>query len=198
MNLRDEYVVLPEVFFIGSLLEKLVLMNEESVSRTINRLCHEIIENNSNCKDVVLIGIHNRGVPISHRIQNKIKDLIGIDLQRGSLDITFHRDDYRERLVVPELMGTDINFSLDGKIVVLVDDVLYSGRTVRAALDELNSFGRASKVQLAVLVDRGHRELPIKPDYVGKNVPTHEGEHVDVTLKETDENDSVFLIRNRD
>ena len=173
-------------------------MNEESVSRTINRLCHEIIENNSNCKDVVLIGIHNRGVPISQRIQNKIKDLIGIDLQRGSLDITFHRDDYRERLVVPELMGTDINFSLDGKIVVLVDDVLYSGRTVRAALDELNSFGRASKVQLAVLVDRGHRELPIKPDYVGKNVPTNEGEHVDVTLRETDENDSVFLIRNRD
>ena len=198
MNLRDEYVILPEVFFIGSLLEKLVLMNEESVSRTINRLCHEIIENNSNCKDVVLIGIHNRGVPISQRIQNKIKELIGIDLQRGSLDITFHRDDYRERLVVPELMGTDINFSLDGKIVVLVDDVLYSGRTVRAALDELNSFGRASKVQLAVLVDRGHRELPIKPDYVGKNVPTHEGEHVDVTLRETDENDSVFLIRNRD
>ena len=198
MNLRDEYVVLPEVFFIGSLLEKLVLMNEESVSRTINRLCHEIIENNSNCKDVVLIGIHNRGVPISQRIQNKIKELIGIDLQRGSLDITFHRDDYRERLIVPELMGTDINFSLDGKIVVLVDDVLYSGRTVRAALDELNSFGRASKVQLAVLVDRGHRELPIKPDYVGKNVPTHEGEHVDVTLRETDENDSVFLIRNRD
>ena len=185
-------------FFLGSLLEKLVLMNEESVSRTINRLCHEIIENNSNCKDVVLIGIHNRGVPISQRIQNKIKELIGIDLQRGSLDITFHRDDYIERLVVPELMGTDINFSLDGKIVVLVDDVLYSGRTVRAALDELNSFGRASKVQLAVLVDRGHRELPIKPDYVGKNVPTHEGEHVDVTLRETDENDSVFLIRNRD
>ena len=185
-------------FFIGSLLEKLVLMNEESVSRTINRLCHEIIENNSNCRDVVLIGIHNRGVPISQRIQNKIKELIGIDLQRGSLDITFHRDDYRERLVVPELKGTDINFSLDGKIVVLVDDVLYSGRTVRAALDELNSFGRASKVQLAVLVDRGHRELPIKPDYVGKNIPTHEGEHVDVTLRETDENDSVFLIRNRD
>jgi len=178
-------------------LEKLVLMNEEAISRTITRLCHEIIENNSNCKDVVLIGIHNRGVPISQRIQNKINELIGVDLQRGSLDITFHRDDYRERLVVPELRGTDIKFSLDSKIIVLVDDVLYSGRTVRAALDELNSFGRASKVQLAVLVDRGHRELPIKPDYVGKNIPTHEGEHVDVTLKETDENDSVFLIRNR-
>ena len=178
-------------------MEKLVLMNEEAISRTITRLCHEIIENNINCKNVVLIGIHNRGVPISKRIQSKINELIGVDLQRGSLDITFHRDDYRERLVVPELKGTDINFSLDGKIIVLVDDVLYSGRTVRAALDELNSFGRASKVQLAVLVDRGHRELPIKPDYVGKNIPTHEGEHVDVTFKETDENDSVFLIRNR-
>ena len=178
-------------------MEKLVLMNEEAISRTITRLCHEIIEKNSNCKDVVLIGIHNRGVPISQRIQNKINELIGVDLKKGSLDITFHRDDYRERLVVPELKGTDINFSLDGKVVVLVDDVLYSGRTVRAALDELNSFGRASKVQLAVLVDRGHRELPIKPDYVGKNIPTHEGEHVDVTLKETDENDSVFLVRNR-
>ena len=178
-------------------MEKLVLMNEEAISRTITRLCHEIIEKNSNCKDVVLIGIHNRGVPISQRIQNKINELIGVDLQKGSLDITFHRDDYRERLVVPEIKGTDINFSLDGKVVVLVDDVLYSGRTVRAALDELNSFGRASKVQLAVLVDRGHRELPIKPDYVGKNIPTHEGEHVDVALKETDENDSVFLVRNR-
>ena len=99
---------------------------------------------------------------------------------------------------MPEVKGTDIPLSLDGKVVVLVDDVLYSGRTVRAALDELNSFGRASKVQLAVLVDRGHRELPIKADYVGKNIPTHEGEHVNVFLKETDKNDSVLLIRDRD
>ena len=178
-------------------MKKIVLMDEEAVSRSITRLCHEIIENNGDCSDVVLIGIYNRGVPLSERIHRKIYELIGTELDKGSLDITFHRDDYRERLVVPELKGTDINFSLDGKIIVLVDDVLYSGRTVRAALDELNSFGRASKVQLAVLVDRGHRELPIKPDYVGKNIPTHEGEHVDVTLKETDENDSVFLIRNR-
>jgi pyrimidine operon attenuation protein/uracil phosphoribosyltransferase len=111
------------------------------------------------------------------------------------LDITFHRDDYRERLVIPQVKGTDISFSLDGKTVILVDDVLYTGRTIRAAMDELNSFGRAAKVQLAVLVDRGHRELPIKADYVGKNIPTHEGEHVNVTLTETDEVDSVYLIR---
>ena len=124
--------------------------------------------------------------------------MIGTELHKGSLDITFHRDDYRERLVMPEVKGTDIPLSLDGKVVVLVDDVLYSGRTVRAALDELNSFGRASKVQLAVLVDRGHRELPIKADYVGKNIPTHEGEHVNVILKETDNKDSVLLIRDRD
>ena len=178
-------------------MSKKILMDSDSVSRSITRLSYEILEKNLNIQDIVLIGIHNRGVPLAMRIQNKICEISTVSLDQGSLDITFHRDDYRERLVVPELKGTDINFSLDGKVVVLVDDVLYSGRTVRAALDELNSFGRASKVQLAVLVDRGHRELPIKPDYVGKNIPTHEGEHVDVTLKETDENDSVFLVRNR-
>ena len=179
-------------------MEKIVLMHEEAVSRSITRLCHEIIENNGDCSDVVLIGIHNRGVPLSERIHRKIYELLGSELNKGSLDITFHRDDYRERLVMPEVKGTDIPLSLDGKVVVLVDDVLYSGRTVRAALDELNSFGRASKVQLAVLVDRGHRELPIKADYVGKNIPTHEGEHVNVILKETDNKDSVLLIRDRD
>ena len=129
------------------------------------------------------------------RIQKKICDISDIPLNHGSLDITFHRDDYRERLVIPQVKGTDISFSLDGKTVILVDDVLYTGRTIRAAMDELNSFGRAAKVQLAVLVDRGHRELPIKADYVGKNIPTHEGEHVNVTLTETDEVDSVYLIR---
>ena len=131
-------------------------------------------------------------------IQKKINNLIGLKLEIGSLDITFHRDDYRERLLVPEVRGTNIKFSLEGKNVILVDDVLYSGRTVRAALDELNSFGRASKVQLAVLVDRGHRELPIKADYVGKNIPTHEGEHVSVTLTEIDGLDNVVLMRERE
>ena len=135
---------------------------------------------------------------MAQRIQSKVTELIGMKLGLGSLDITFHRDDFRERLVVPEVKGTDISFTLNGKVVILVDDVLYSGRTVRAALDELNSFGRASKVQLAVLVDRGHRELPIKADYIGKNIPTHEGEHVNVTLEETDDVDSVLLIRDKE
>ena len=173
-------------------------MDRQAIARSIARICHEILEKNENPKDIVLVGIHNRGVPLSERLQNKINELIGLELERGSLDITFHRDDFRDRLVVPEVKGTDITFTLNDKLVVLVDDVLYSGRTVRAALDELNSFGRASKVQLAVLVDRGHRELPIKADYIGKSVPTHEGEHINVTLSETDGEDSVLLVRDQE
>lgn len=175
-----------------------VLMDAKAVDRSITRLSHEILERNDSPEDIVLIGIHNRGVPIAARIKAKIQEFSGVILDQGSLDITFHRDDFRERLVMPQVKGTDISFSLDGKVVILVDDVLYTGRTIRAALDELNSFGRAAKVQLAVLVDRGHRELPIKADYVGKNVPTHEGEHVSVTLKETDETDCVCLIRTKE
>ena len=175
-----------------------VLMDAKAVDRSITRLSHEILERNDSPEDIVLIGIHNRGVPIAARIQAKIQEFSGVILDQGSLDITFHRDDFRERLVMPQVKGTDISFSLDGKVVILVDDVLYTGRTIRAALDELNSFGRAAKVQLVVLVDRGHRELPIKADYVGKNVPTHEGEHVSVTLKETDETDCVCLIRTKE
>ncbi len=171
-----------------------VLMDAKAIDRSITRLSHEILERTDSPKDIVLIGIHNRGVPIASRIQANLQEFSGLILYQGSLDITFHRDDFRERLVMPQVKGTDISFSLDEKVVILVDDVLYTGRTIRAALDELNSFGRAAKVQLAVLVDRGHRELPIKADYIGKNVPTHEGEHVSVTLKETDEIDCVSLI----
>ena len=173
-------------------------MDRVSISRSIIRISHEIIENSTSADEVVLIGIHNRGVPLASRIQKVIFDNCGLSLKLGSLDITFHRDDYRERLIMPEVRGTDIQFRLDGKIVVLIDDVLYTGRTVRASLDELNSFGRASKVQLAVLIDRGHRELPIKADFVGKNIPTHDGEHVEVNLSETDDQDSVFLTVARD
>lgn len=175
-----------------------ILMDAGSVGRSVTRLSHEILERNDNADEIVLIGIHNRGVPLAGRIQAKIKNISGAELSLGSLDITFHRDDYRERLVIPQVEGTDIPFSLDGKTVILIDDVLYTGRTIRAALDELNSFGRASKVQLAVLVDRGHRELPIKADFVGKNIPTHEGEHVNVTFTETDDVDSVYLLRNQE
>ena len=173
-------------------------MDRISVERSITRISHEIIERNNNIKEMALIGIHKRGVPLARRIQKIINDISGSKINLGSLDITFHRDDYRERLLVPEIKGTDIKFTIDGKVVILIDDVLYTGRTVRASLDELNSFGRASKVQLAVLVDRGHRELPIKADFIGKNIPTHEGEHVDVLLKETDDEDMVILIMDED
>ena len=173
-------------------------MDRMSVERSITRISHEILERNNNNEEMVLIGIHKRGVPLARRIQKIINDISGSKINLGSLDITFHRDDYRERLLVPEIKGTDIKFTIDGKVVILIDDVLYTGRTVRASLDELNSFGRASKVQLAVLVDRGHRELPIKADFIGKNIPTHEGEHVDVLLKETDDEDMVILIMDED
>ena len=141
-----------------------------------------------------MLGIHNRGVPIAQRLKKFLKDLTDIDVPKGSLDITFHRDDFRERLSIPEIKGTDIKFSLDDKAVILVDDVLYSGRTIRAALDEINSFGRPLIVRLAVLIDRGHRELPIRADFVGKNIPTNDGEHVAVKLKESDTDEGVFLI----
>tara|TARA_B100001996_G_C18626351_1_gene579910 strand:+ start:287 stop:826 length:540 start_codon:yes stop_codon:yes gene_type:complete len=176
-------------------MNKKILMDSKSVERSITRLSHEILERNANSEDIVLIGIHNRGVPLADRIKKKIKLINELELLTGSLDITFHRDDYRERLVIPQIKGSDIPFSLEGKTVILVDDVIYTGRTIRAAMDELNSFGRASRVQLAVLIDRGHRELPIKADYIGKNIPTHEGEHVNVTLVEIDNIDSVYLIR---
>ena len=172
-------------------------MDGLAIDRSVARIGHEIIERNQNPEQIVLIGIHNRGVPLAFRIREKINDFTGLSLKIGSLDITFHRDDFRQRLVMPEVKGTEINFLIDGKIVVLVDDVLYTGRTIRASLDELNSFGRAAKVQLAVLVDRGHRELPIKADFVGKNIPTHEGEHVRVFLKEKDNKDSVFLLKDQ-
>ncbi len=172
-------------------------MDGLAMDRTVTRIGHEIIERNQHPEQIVLIGIHNRGVPLAYRIREKINEFTGLSLKIGSLDITFHRDDFRQRLVMPEVKGTEITFLIDGKIVILVDDVLYTGRTIRAALDELNSFGRAAKVQLAVLVDRGHRELPIKADFVGKNIPTHEGEHVRVLLKEKDNKDSVFLLMDK-
>ena len=168
-------------------------MERVSIARSITRISHEIIESIDDNYERVLVGIHNRGVPLSHRIGSEILNISGSEIKLGSLDITFHRDDYRERLVIPEVRGSNLSFTIDNKVVILIDDVLFTGRTIRAALDELNSFGRALKVQLAVLVDRGHRELPIKADFVGKNIPTHEGEHVEVNLLETDGKDLVIL-----
>ena len=174
---------------------KIQIMDHKDIGRKLIRISHEIIENHADIDNIVILGIHNRGVPIANRIKENISNVTNIDIPNGSLDITFHRDDYRERLLIPEIRGTDIPFSLEDKIVILIDDVLFSGRTIRAALDEINSFGRPSIVRLAVLIDRGHRELPIRADFVGKNIPTNSGEHVQVFLNETDDEEGVFIIR---
>ncbi len=169
------------------------IMDAESINRSITRVAHEILEHNRGPDNIILVGILTRGEPLAKRLRKLIENITNIKIPIGFLDITFHRDDFRKRLVVPQIKGTNIHVSIDDKIVVLVDDVLFTGRTIRAAMDELNAFGRPSNIQLAVLIDRGHRELPIRPDYVGKNIPTNEGEHVKVLLKEFDKKDLVTL-----
>ena len=168
-------------------------MDSQAVNRSITRLAHEILERNNGAQELMLIGILTRGEPLAIRLQKLIKRITKIEIPIGFVDITFHRDDFRSRLVVPQVKGSNIQDSINDKVVVLVDDVLFTGRTIRAAMDELNAFGRPSNIQLAVLVDRGHRELPIRADFVGKNIPTHEGEYVKVWLKEIDNKDSVTL-----
>ena len=169
------------------------LFDKTDISRMISRLTHEIVEKNDDPENLVLIGILSRGEPLAQRIKKNIGELTQKSVDLGTVNISFHRDDFMERLVVPQVKGTDISCSLDKKTVVLVDDVLYTGRTIRAAIDEILSFGRPAKIQLAVLVDRGHREMPIKADFVGKNIPTNEGEHVNVYLHEVDGKDLVKL-----
>ena len=168
-------------------------MDSQAINRSITRLAHEILEQNNGAQELMLIGILTRGEPLAIRLQKLIKSITKIEIPIGFVDITFHRDDFRSRLVVPQVKGSNIQDSINDKVVVLVDDVLFTGRTIRAAMDELNAFGRPSNIQLAVLVDRGHRELPIRADFVGKNIPTHEGEYVKVWLKEIDNKDSVTL-----
>ncbi len=165
-----------------------------SIRSSIKRISHEIVEKNAGGEEVVLVCIRTRGEPLAERFKALIQENTGREILLGALDITFHRDDYRERLVVPKVEGTHIDFSLDDKNVILVDDVLYTGRTIRSAMEALMTFGRPKKIQLAVLVDRGHREMPIKADYVGKNIPTNDGEHVTVLLKEIDGKDAVVLM----
>ena len=169
------------------------IMDSQAINRSITRLAHEILERNNGAQELMLIGILTRGEPLAIRLQKLIKKITKIEIPIGFVDITFHRDDFRSRLVVPQVKGSNIQDSINDKVVVLVDDVLFTGRTIRAAMDELNAFGRPSNIQLAVLVDRGHRELPIRADFVGKNIPTHEGEYVKVWLKEIDNKDSVTI-----
>lgn len=176
------------------MLEKAMIMDERAVMRALTRIAHEIIERNSGAKDVVLVGIKRRGVPLAKMIRDEILRVEGVECEIGELDITFYRDDLTHKEEQPKVNGTNIPFSIVGKTVVMVDDVLFTGRTARAAMDQLMDIGRARKIQLAVLIDRGHRELPIRADFVGKNVPTSLSERVGVTIREIDGDNSVKLF----
>jgi pyrimidine operon attenuation protein / uracil phosphoribosyltransferase len=177
-----------------------VLLDHEAVERTLSRIAHEIIEGNPELDKVALVGIHTRGVPLAQRLRRRIADFSGREIALGQLDITFYRDDVHVRggdapqHPQPIVRDSKLDFGLDGMTCVLVDDVLYTGRTIRAAVEALFDYGRPARVQLAVLADRGHRELPIRPDYVGKNFPTHRDERIQVQLVEVDEVDQVLLI----
>ncbi len=177
-----------------------VLLDREAIERTLSRIAHEIIERNPDVEDVALVGIHTRGVPIAQRLRRLIEERTGVTVPFGAVDITFHRDDVSVRggeaplHAQPIVRATELDFPPEGTTCILVDDVLYTGRTIRAAIDALFEYGRPARVQLAVLADRGHRELPIRPDYVGKNLPTSQGERIQLQLVEIDEIDQVLLI----
>ena len=173
--------------------KKTQVLDRGGIDKALTRIAHEILEQSDNPDNLALIGIRTRGEFIARRLAEKIKEISGRELLVGFLGVTFYRDDFRERLAAPKVKGTDISFSIDGLSVILADDVLYSGRNVRAALYEIIDFGRPNRVKLTVLVDRGHREMPIKADHVGINVPTAENEHVYVRLNEVDGYDSVYL-----
>jgi pyrimidine operon attenuation protein / uracil phosphoribosyltransferase len=172
--------------------EQVFILSTEALARTFKRMAHEIAERDESARDLVLVGIQRRGVFIAQRLGGLLKDILGAAVPVGSLDVSMHRDDIAIH-AAPTVHPTEIPFDVTGKTVVLVDDVLFSGRTTRAALDALNDFGRPQRIQLAVLIDRGHRELPIKADFVGKNVPTSLRERVNVQLREDGGPDIVTL-----
>jgi pyrimidine operon attenuation protein / uracil phosphoribosyltransferase len=177
-----------------------VLLDAEALSRTLSRIAHEIIEANPSLDGIALVGIQTRGVPLAQRLARLIEERTEELPELGAVDITFYRDDVLARggeaplHAQPVVRETQLDFQLEGRTVVLVDDVLYTGRTIRAAIEALFDYGRPARVQLAVLVDRGHRELPIRPDYVGKNLPTARAERIQVQLVEVDEVDAVLLV----
>jgi len=180
-----------------------VVMPADQMERTLVRIAHEIIEKNHGAKGIAVVGIHTRGAFLARRLQALLISLAGHDVPLGELDISFYRDDVASRGVMgavpqhpnPEVKDTDLPFSVDGTTIVLVDDVLFTGRTIRAAIDALFDYGRPKRVQLAVLVDRGHRELPIRPDFVGKNLPTAVRERIEVRMTEVDGVDEVVVVR---
>ena len=171
-----------------------VVLDAQGVERALARITHEILERNKGTDGLALIGIRSRGVDLAARLAAKAAAIEGVQVPSGIIDITLYRDDLTRAAQQPQVKGTDIRFPLDERQVVLVDDVLFTGRTVRAALDALMDFGRPRSVQLAVLIDRGHRELPIRADYVGKNLPTSTSESVEVRLTERDGRDEVVLV----
>ncbi len=178
----------------GSVKLKSIIMDNAAIDRALKRMAHEIIEQNKGLENLYLVGIRTRGVPMAQRIQGYLKEIENVEIQVGLLDITLYRDDLTTISHQPVIKGSEINFNIDNTRVILFDDVLYTGRTVRAALEALLDFGRPKEIQLCVLIDRGHRELPIKADYVGKNVPTSSEEIIKVSFTETDSEESVKIM----
>lgn len=172
---------------------KAKIMDQPAMERALARIAHQIIENNAESSEVCVVGIQRRGVPLAERIAENIRKFSDLSVKVGKLDITLYRDDLSE-MPEPTVQGTDIDFTVTGKVVILVDDVIFTGRTIRAALDALMELGRPAKVQLAVLIDRGHRELPIRGDYVGKNIPTSHKEMVQVNIPPIDETMDTCLF----
>ena len=172
-----------------------VVMDADRMQRSLTRIAHEIVERNGAIEQVAIVGIRERGVPLARRLARRLHEITGHEVPTGALDITLYRDDLMRHAVGPQplVRSTDILFDIDDRLILLVDDVLYTGRTIRAALDALIDFGRPKAIQLAVLIDRGHRELPIKADYVGKNVPTSRRESIQVRLQEVDGHDEVVI-----
>lgn len=173
---------------------KSIIMDQAAIDRTLKRIAHEIIEQNRGLENLYLVGIRTRGVPIAERIASYLKEIENIDIPVGILDITLYRDDLTTISHQPVIKGSEIDVEVENKRVILTDDVLYTGRTVRAALEALLDFGRPKEIQLCVLIDRGHRELPVKADYVGKNVPTSNEEIIKVSFVDTDGEDSVKIV----
>ena len=170
------------------------VFDADEVRRALTRIAHEILERNRGAQDLVLLGLHTRGVPLAHRLAGLLMEFENVSVPVGTIDIALYRDDLDRRPLVPEVRGTHLPMDINGPVTVLVDDVLFTGRSVRAALDVIADYGRPQKIQLAILVDRGHRELPIRADYVGKNVPTALEEEVVVHLQESDGEDMVWIV----
>ena len=173
---------------------KAKLSGRDEIKRSLTRIAHEVIEKNIDLKSIAIVGIRTRGDHLAKRIHKLIEKISNMEIPNGTLDVTFHRDDFRTNLGSPKVGASNILFEVGGKNIILIDDVLYTGRTIRAAMDEIFTYGRPSSIQLGILVDRGHKELPIRADYIGKNYPTSINEHIHVHVKEVDGEDEILLV----